>query len=131
MISGTSRNAIIWFFLALFLVSIYLLGRLLMPFFSVLILAVVVSGIFRPVYDYLLRRARPGFASFGTCCLIFIVLFIPIAFFVGTLASEAYGLYQMGKSAVISNFMHLPLCAILRVFSNTRSGRSTDPWSCR
>jgi predicted PurR-regulated permease PerM len=103
MISGTSRNAIIWFFLALFLVSIYLLGRLLMPFFSVLVLAVVVSGIFRPVYDYLLRRARPGFASFGTCCLIFIVLFIPIAFFVGTLASEAYGLYQMGKSAVISN----------------------------
>ncbi len=103
MLSGTSRSAIIWFFLALFLVSIYLLGRLLMPFLSVLILAAVVSGIFRPVYAFLLRNARPGFASFATCGLIFIVLFIPIVFFVSTLAREAYGLYLMGKSAVISN----------------------------
>ncbi len=103
MINETSRNAIIWFFLALFLISIYLLGRLLMPFFSALILATVVAWLFRPVYAYLLRNARPGIASFATCCLIFIVLFIPILFFVSTLASEAYGLYQMGKSAVISN----------------------------
>jgi len=102
MLSGTSRNAIIWFFLALFLVSIYLLGRLLMPFISVLILAAVVTGIFKPIYLILRRNARPGFASFATCCLIFIVLFIPIVFFVTTLASEAYGLYQMGRNAVIS-----------------------------
>ena len=103
MFSGTSRNAIIWFFLALFLISIYLLGRLLMPFVSVLILAAVVTGIFKPVYRFLSRNARPGFASFATCALIFIVLFIPIVFFVTTLASEAYGLYQMGRNAVISN----------------------------
>lgn len=102
MLSGTSRNAIIWFFLALFLVSIYLLGRLLMPFVSVLILAAVVTGMFKPVYLRLHRNARPGLASFATCCLIFIVLFIPIVFFVTTLASEAYGLYQMGRNAVIS-----------------------------
>lgn len=102
MLNGTSRNAIIWFFLALFLVSIYLLGRLLMPFISVLILAAVVSGIFRPAYTFLVRNARPGFASFATCVIIFIVLFIPIVFFVTTLASEAYGLYQMGRNAVIS-----------------------------
>ncbi len=103
MLNGTSRNAIVWFFLALFLISIYLLGRLLMPFVSVLILAAVVSGIFRPVYTFLVRNARPGFASFATCVLIFIVLFIPIVFFVTTLASEAYDLYQMGRNAVISN----------------------------
>ena len=103
MFSGTSRNAIIWFFLALFLISIYLLGRLMMPFISVLILAAVVTGIFKPVYRNLRQNARPGFASFATCCLIFIVLFIPIVFFVTTLASEAYGLYQMGRNAVISN----------------------------
>jgi predicted PurR-regulated permease PerM len=102
MLNGTSRNAIIWFFLALFLISIYLLGRLLMPFISVLILAAVVSGIFRPVYRSLVRNARPGFASFATCALIFIVLFMPIVFFVTTLASEAYDLYQMGRNAVIS-----------------------------
>jgi len=102
MLSGTSRNAIIWFFLALFLVSIYLLGRLLMPFVSVLILAAVVTGIFKPLYSMLLRNARPGFASFATCGLIFFVLFIPLVFFVTTLAGEAYGLYQMGRNAVIS-----------------------------
>ena len=63
MLNGTSRNAIIWFFLALFLVSIYLLGRLLMPFASVMILAAVVTGIFKPVYTFLVRNARPGFAA--------------------------------------------------------------------
>ena len=37
------------------------------------------------------------------CFLIFFTLFVPIVFLVGILSKEAYGLYLMGKSAVISD----------------------------
>jgi predicted PurR-regulated permease PerM len=99
----TSGNIILWFFLALFLVSAFLLGRLLWPFISVIILAAVVTSIFKPVYALLNRKISPFFSSLLTCALIFFILFIPTLFFVGILSKEAYGLYLMGKGAVISD----------------------------
>jgi len=99
----TSGNIILWFFLALFLVSAFLLGRLFWPFISVIILAAVVTSIFKPVYALLNRKLSPTFSSLLTCALIFLILFIPTVFFVGILSKEAYGLYLMGKEAVISD----------------------------
>jgi len=99
----TSGNIILWFFLALFLVSAFLLGRLFWPFISVIILAAVVTSIFKPVYVLLHRKISPVFSSLLTCALIFLILFIPTVFFVGILSKEAYGLYLMGKGAVISD----------------------------
>jgi len=99
----TSGNIILWFFLALFLVSAFLFGRLLWPFISVIILAAVVTSLFKPVYVLLNRKMRPLFSSLLTCALIFLILFIPTVFFVGILSKEAYGLYLMGKGAVISD----------------------------
>jgi len=99
----TSGNIILWFFLALFLVSAFLFGRLLWPFISVIILAAVVTSIFKPVYVLLNRKMRPLFSSLLTCAFIFLILFIPTVFFVGILSKEAYGLYLMGKGAVISD----------------------------
>lgn len=99
----TSRSMILWFFLALFLLSAFMLGWLLLPFVSVLILAAVVTGIFKPFYDYLTRKISPATASLLTCVLVFIILFIPTVFFVGILSKEAYGLYLMGKGAAISD----------------------------
>ncbi|MCJ7540679.1 MAG: AI-2E family transporter [Desulfobacterales bacterium] len=97
----TSGNIILWFFLALFLVSAFLLGRLFWPFISAIILAAVVTSIFKPVYVLLTRKISPLFSSLLTCALIFFILFIPTVFFVGILSKEAYGLYLMGKGAVI------------------------------
>ena len=97
----TSGNIILWFFLALFLVSAFLLGRLFWPFISAIILAAVVTSIFKPVYVLLTRKISPFFSSLLTCALIFFILFIPTVFFVGILSKEAYGLYLMGKGAVI------------------------------
>ena len=97
------QDTILWFFIALFLLSIFLLGMLLWPFISVIIIAVVVSGITKPVYLKMVSRTGPSLASFLTCTLIFLILFVPIVFFVGILSKEAYGLYLMGKSAVISD----------------------------
>jgi len=99
----TSGNIILWFFLALFLVSAFLLGRLLWPFISAIILAAVVTSIFKPVYVLLNRKTSPLFSSLLTCALIFFILFIPTVFFVGLLSKEAYDLYLMGKGAVISD----------------------------
>lgn len=99
------KNPILWFFLACFIGSIYLLGWLLLPFLPILIIGAVVSGICYPVYRFFLRyrKISPSTASLVTCILIFILLFIPIVFFVGSLTQQAYGLYQMAKNAAISD----------------------------
>jgi predicted PurR-regulated permease PerM len=99
----TSHNIILWFFLALFLVSGFFLGRLFWPFMSVIVLAAVVTGIFKTVYNFLNIKINSPFASLLTCTLIFFILFIPIVFFVGILSKEAYGLYLMGKGGAISD----------------------------
>jgi hypothetical protein len=45
----TSQNMILWFFLACFLISISLMGWLLSPFLSILVLGAVVTGVFYPI----------------------------------------------------------------------------------
>ena len=99
-----SRNPILLFFLACFLASIFFLGWLLLPFIAILILGAVVSGIFYPLYRFICRqpKIRPSFASLLTCLLIFLVLFVPIVFFIGSLTQQAYGLYQKAQNAAIN-----------------------------
>lgn len=99
-----SRKPIFLFFLACFIVSILFLGWLLLPFLSILVLGAVVGGLFYPVYRKMAMhpRIKPQAASLTTCVLIFFVLFVPIVFFIGSLTQQAYGLYQMARSAAIS-----------------------------
>ena len=103
MTEKNTNYTILLFFLACFLISIFLLGWLLWPFLSIIIIAAVVSGIFSPLYRFILRGGviRPAIASFLTCFVIFCILFIPIAFFVGILSKEAYDLYLAAKDAII------------------------------
>ncbi len=103
MLEKASRDMILWFFLGIFLASIGMLGWLLYPFFSIIILASVVSGVFSPVYRRLHERLSAHAASLATCVLIFVVLFIPIVVLVSILSTEAYDLYLMGKNAVIGD----------------------------
>jgi predicted PurR-regulated permease PerM len=104
----TSQNMILWFFLACFLISISLMGWLLSPFISIIVLGTVVAGAFHPVYRVLAAHGKisPGFASLLTCLLIFFILFVPIVFFVGVLAQEAYELIQLAKSPALSSFIN-------------------------
>jgi len=102
MIEQTYRNKILWFFLAIFIVSIFLLGWLLKPFVATIVLAAVVTGVFTPVYRLIRKQCNQSVSSLITCLLIFIVLFIPIISFCGILTKEAADLYRMGKEAVIS-----------------------------
>lgn len=104
MTEKNTNYTILLFFLACFLISIILLGWLLWPFMSIIILGAVVSGIFSPLYRFIVHNGavRPAIASFLTCCVIFCILFIPIVFFVGILSKEAYDLYLVAKDAMIS-----------------------------
>lgn len=105
MDSKPSQNLILWFFMACFIGSIYLLGWLLSPFYSIIVLSAVVTGLFYPVYGFLIaiEKMNKGVASLLTCILIFIILFIPIVFFVGSLTQEAYGLLQMARGAILDD----------------------------
>lgn len=103
----TSQNMILWFFLGCFLVSMSLMGWLLSPFFSIIVLAAVISGAFHPLYRKLadLPKLSYGIASLLTCLLILVVLFVPIVFFVGVLAQEAFELVQLARSPELSIFI--------------------------
>ena len=100
---SSPRDIILWFFLALFLVSCILLGWLLWPFFSVIVLAIVITGVFNPVYRVLHRKLNATVSSLITCVIIFFVLFVPVSAFVGILANEAYDLYLTAREAVVNN----------------------------
>jgi len=101
--TSSPHDIILWFFLAIFLVSCLVLGWLLWPFVSVIILAAVITGVFNPVYRYLNHRLKPTPSSLLTCLIIFLVLFIPVSAFVGILANEAYDMYLSAREAMASN----------------------------
>jgi predicted PurR-regulated permease PerM len=98
-----SQKAVFIFFIALFCMAIILLGKLIAPFFAIIILGIVSTGIFRPVFLFFQKKMSPKTASVLTCVLIFFVIFIPVVFFIGILSKEAFDLYVMAKDAVLSN----------------------------
>jgi predicted PurR-regulated permease PerM len=98
----SNRNLKLWCFLAIFLLSTLMLGWLMWPFISVIVLAAVVTSVFSAVFQFFRRFINASLSSLLTCVLIFMILFVPMVYFVGALSQEAYGLYEMGKDAVIS-----------------------------
>jgi predicted PurR-regulated permease PerM len=80
-----TRNLILWVFLAYFLVSLFMLGWLLWPFLSTIVVAAKVTGTFNPLYQILNRKLPSVGASLVTCGIIFFLLFLPIVSLVGIL----------------------------------------------
>jgi len=87
------------FFTFVFLLSTLMLGWILWPFGQFLILAFLLAGIFRPIYNWLNRWVSEWMASCLTCGLITLIVFIPLTFCVGALSSEALNLYHLGKDS--------------------------------
>jgi predicted PurR-regulated permease PerM len=92
-----SNSLVLHYFLVFFLIAILLLGRLLWPFVSIIILSYLLATIFEPIYKLLNRRFSDSFSSLVTCVLIITLVFIPLIFFVGALSSEAFSLFQYTK----------------------------------
>ncbi len=90
------------YFLVLFLLSILLVGRILWPFLAILVLSLLLTGIFQPVYDFFNRKLPRNIASLCTCFIIIVLVFMPLVFFVGALSKEAFEMYQFGKATNIN-----------------------------
>ena len=90
------------------------MGKLITPFFASILLGVVITGIFKPVFKALANVMPARIASVLTCAAVFFIVFIPVVFFVGILSREALGLYTMARDAVFSN--HL-----ITILENTRA----------
>jgi predicted PurR-regulated permease PerM len=87
------------FFFVIFILSILVLGGVLWPFWQLLILAFLLAGIFRPVYSWLLRWMSPWLASMLACCLIILIVFVPLTFCIGALSTETLNLYQLVRDS--------------------------------
>ncbi len=97
MRSKVPSPLVLLYFLSLLLLAVFLLGMILWPFFSILILSYLLATIFDPVYRLIHKRMSAHFSSLATCFLIVLLIFVPLTFFVGSLSSEAFALFQMTK----------------------------------
>lgn len=89
----------VYYFLLVFAVSIFFLGRILWPFWSILVLSFLLSNLFRPIYNFFARRVLPGVASVLTCLLIIALVFIPLLLFTFAITDEALSLYHWGRDS--------------------------------
>lgn len=90
------------YFLILFLASILLVGWLFWPFLSILILSYLLTSVFLPTYKLLNRKLSDFFASFLTCVLVMLLVFIPLVFFTTALVQEAQHLYEWGRGSGVN-----------------------------
>lgn len=104
------------YFLLVFAVSTFLFGYLLWPFWSILVLAFLLTNLFRPLYIVLHKSISANMASLLTCLLIIAIVFIPLIFFVFALTDEALNLINWGRDSRVgfrlqqyfqeNNFIH-------------------------
>lgn len=122
------------YFLLLFLIAILMMGRILWPFLSILILSYLLTSIFQPLYAFFNRLLPPTLASLLTCLLVVLLVFIPLVFFVISLSQEAFHLYEWGRgaganlAAKLQAFQETPLFGRVREVAAT-FGVSLDPES--
>ncbi len=84
----TSRDLILWFFLALFISSLLLMGKLFWPFFSVIVLSSITASLFYPVHRRFESKVRPALASLLTCLFIVLVFVIPTVIILTLIGGE-------------------------------------------
>ena len=92
-------------FLIFLIMSSALLLSLFWTFFSALILALLIASVFFPVYLLVIKlfNVREVSASLFMCIFIFLVLVVPLGWFVGTLSNEAYDFYNNTRRALSLN----------------------------
>lgn len=89
------------YFLLVFLISLFFLGKVLWPFWSILVLSFLLTNLFRPIYLFFTRWTSDNMASVLTCLLIIAIVFIPLIFFIGSLTGEALSLYNWGRDSQV------------------------------
>ncbi len=87
------------YFLLVFIISIFFFGRILWPFWSILVLSFLLTNLFRPIYLLCSKRLPNSLASVFTCLLIITIVILPLLFFVISLTDEALNLYTWGRDS--------------------------------
>ena len=90
------------FFLVLLLCSLALILGLMWTYVSAIILALLISSVFYPLFLWLKRLSggREILPSLFMSLVILIILVVPVGWFVGTLSNEAFDFYNHTRSAV-------------------------------
>ncbi len=72
----------------------------LLPFFSVILLAVVAAGMIGPAYERLVHRfgGHRGAAAFLVCVALIVVLLVPLYLIAQEVSQEALGIYQLSTT---------------------------------
>ena len=97
MTSRPPSPLVLFYFLLLMLLATILMGWLLWPFVSIIILSYLLATLFEPIYFFLCKKLSHNFSSLITCMLVALLIFVPLVFFVGSLSTEAYALFQLTK----------------------------------
>ncbi len=92
-------SASVKYFLLVFIISIFFFGRILWPFWSILVLSFLLTNLFRPIYCFICRKLPDSVASALTCLLIIAIVIIPLVFFIFALTDEALNLYSWGRDS--------------------------------
>ncbi len=89
-------------FLVSLLLATILLIRLFWTYISAIILALLISSVFYPVYNVIKRilKNNENISSFIGTTLIAIILIVPVGGFVVTLSNEAFEFYKKTKDSV-------------------------------
>ncbi len=80
-----------------FFVALLMLVLVLRPFWHLLVLALILTSAFHPVYKRLVTRTGSRMASVATCTIITLCVFIPLLFCILQIANEIPTVIQMGK----------------------------------
>ncbi len=92
----------IYFFLAIFAFALILSFFVLRPYLSLMVFSGILALLAWPAYRRLLKffRGQRGLASFSTVVLTLILVLLPLAFFVASLAVEAVDIFNRVRQRV-------------------------------
>ena len=90
------------FFIICFLIIGYFLYIILQPFFSILLLATILTVVFRPLFREVVKavRGRQALASLITCLLILLLIVLPMVFLGAAVTKQSMNLYQTIQAKV-------------------------------
>ncbi len=126
--SGGTDWIQISFFIVLMIAVIGLSVRILLPYASALFFGLIASIVFRPLYEYLLKRTeRKNIAAFLATVVVLLVIVLPLVIFGILLFNEAYNFYHTNNfSASQVSWVHDVNNQVNRVLGNFSPEISLD-----
>lgn len=91
-VSGLS----VYFLLFVLVLITYLFMKVIWPFFFVILMGGITTGLFYPLYRWFLRitRDRSSLSSFLSCLVILLVIILPLSAALGIIAAQALEFYN-------------------------------------